>query len=142
MFILFQSVTPAAYALFKLKGESEDIKKICETPNSAKKNLRLKAFQRIDSAFDPTGALITPVKKLSKGLRKFLNANLDANHTLAVEDDNIAALIVETFEIKVVSNNTILKLMQIMHNQSDTLLSDSRLRRLEERVNAKKSKTV
>ncbi|XP_010485906.1 PREDICTED: probable nucleolar protein 5-2 [Camelina sativa] len=120
--------TPAGFALFKVKDEGklanlEDLAKEFETPDSARKIVKLKAFDK----FDNTSEALEAVVKLhegtpSKGLRKFLKANCEGE-TLAVADSKLGNVIKEKLKIDCVHNNAVMELLRGVRSQFTELLS-------------------
>ncbi|XP_010464014.1 PREDICTED: probable nucleolar protein 5-2 [Camelina sativa] len=120
--------TPAGFAVFKLKDEGklaniEDLAKEFETAESARKIVKLKAFDK----FDNTSEALEAVVKLhegtpSKGLRKFLKANCEGE-TLAVADSKLGNVIKEKLKIDCVHNNAVMELLRGVRSQFTELLS-------------------
>ncbi|KAJ3104988.1 Nucleolar protein 58 [Physocladia obscura] len=130
MLVLFE--TPAGYALFKMKDESklddpDNIFTHFATPEQAAKTLKLKAFSKFENTTDAMSAVTALVEgKLSKGLKKFLSAELselDLKEKLAVGDSKLAASIAKKMEINVVSDSTTLEVMRGIRSQITTLIS-------------------
>uniref|UniRef100_A0A1J3DP86 Nucleolar protein 58 n=1 Tax=Noccaea caerulescens TaxID=107243 RepID=A0A1J3DP86_NOCCA len=126
MLVLFE--TPGGFALFKVKNEAklanvEDLGKEFASPDSARKMVKLKAFDK----FDNTSEALEAVAKLlegtpSKGLRKFLKANCDGE-TLAVADSKLGNVIKEKLKIDCVHNNAVMELLRGVRSQFTELIS-------------------
>ncbi|CAA7041229.1 unnamed protein product [Microthlaspi erraticum] len=126
MLLLFE--TPGGFALFKVKNEGklanvEDLGKEFASPDSARKMVKLKAFDK----FDNTSEALEAVAKLlegtpSKGLRKFLKANCEGE-TLAVADSKLGNVIKEKLKIDCVHNNGVMELLRGVRSQFTELIS-------------------
>ncbi|CAL9219651.1 unnamed protein product [Arabidopsis halleri] len=124
--VLFE--TAAGFALFKVKDEGkmanvEDLCKEFDTPDSARKMVKLKAFEK----FDNTSEALEAVAKLlegapSKGLRKFLKANCQGE-TLAVADSKLGNVIKEKLKIDCIHNNAVMELLRGVRSQFTELIS-------------------
>jgi predicted DNA-binding WGR domain protein len=96
MLALFE--TPAGFALFKVLNEgkldnAEELWKEFETPEVARKMVKLKAFDKFESTTDALNAATHLVdSKLPKGLRKFLKAQCKGQ-TLVVADSKLGKAI-------------------------------------------------
>ncbi|KAL9290359.1 putative nucleolar protein 5-2 [Arabidopsis thaliana] len=120
--------TAAGFALFKVKDEGkmanvEDLCKEFDTPDSARKMVKLKAFEK----FDNTSEALEAVAKLlegapSKGLRKFLKANCQGE-TLAVADSKLGNVIKEKLKIDCIHNNAVMELLRGVRSQFTELIS-------------------
>ncbi|ESQ49568.1 hypothetical protein EUTSA_v10020473mg [Eutrema salsugineum] len=126
MLVLFE--TPGGFALFKVLDEGrlsnvEDLGKEFASPDSARKMVKLKAFDK----FDNTSEALEAVAKLlegapSKGLRKFLKANCEGE-TLAVADSKLGNVIKEKLKIDCVHNNAVMELLRGVRSQFTELIS-------------------
>ncbi|KAL1211681.1 putative nucleolar protein 5-2 [Cardamine amara subsp. amara] len=126
MILLFE--TPAGFALFKVLDEGklanvEDLGKEFSSPDSARKMVKLKAFDR----FDNTSEALEAVAKLlegtpSKGLRKFLKANCEGE-ALAVADSKLGNVIKEKLKIDCIHNNAVMELLRGVRSQFTELIS-------------------
>ncbi|RRT56419.1 hypothetical protein B296_00022082 [Ensete ventricosum] len=98
MLVLFE--TPAGFALFKVLDEGkldkvEDLWKEFATSESARKIVKLKAFNKFENTSDALSAATLLIdSKPSKGLRKFLRTHCDGE-TLAVADSKLGNAIKE-----------------------------------------------
>ncbi|KAJ3669869.1 hypothetical protein LUZ60_010193 [Juncus effusus] len=120
--------TPAGFALFKVLNERkleniEDLWKDFVTSDSAKKVVELKAFNKFENTADALSAATLLIDgKLSKGLRKFLQKNIDGE-TLAVADSKLGNAIKEKLKIDCVHNNAVMELMRGLRTQLTELIS-------------------
>ncbi|XP_018457788.1 probable nucleolar protein 5-1 [Raphanus sativus] len=126
MLLLFE--TPAGFAVFKVLDEGklsnvEDLGNVFSSADSARKMVKLKAFDK----FDNTSEALEAVAKLlegapSKGLRKFLKANCQGE-TLAVADSKLGNIIKEKLGINCVHNNGVMELLRGVRSQLSELIS-------------------
>ncbi|KAG2278615.1 hypothetical protein Bca52824_061170 [Brassica carinata] len=126
MLLLFE--TPAGFAVFKVLDEGklsnvEDLGNVFSSAESARKMVKLKAFDK----FDNTSEALEAVAKLlegapSKGLRKFLKANCEGE-TLAVADSKLGNIIKEKLKIDCVHNNAVMELLRGVRSQLSELIS-------------------
>ncbi|CAH8359807.1 unnamed protein product [Eruca vesicaria subsp. sativa] len=126
MLVLFE--TPGGFALFKVLDEGklsnvEDLGNVFSSADSARKMVKLKAFDK----FDNTSEALEAVAKLlegapSKGLRKFLKANCEGE-TLAVADSKLGNIIKEKLKIDCVHNNAVMELLRGVRSQLSELIS-------------------
>ncbi|KAH0856178.1 hypothetical protein HID58_084439, partial [Brassica napus] len=126
MLLLFE--TPAGFAVFKVLDEGklsnvEDLGNVFSSAESARKMVKLKAFDK----FDNTSEALEAVAKLlegtpSKGLRKFLKANCEGE-TLAVADSKLGNIIKEKLKIDCVHNNAVMELLRGVRSQLTELIS-------------------
>ncbi|KAK3025103.1 hypothetical protein RJ639_044343 [Escallonia herrerae] len=126
MLVLFE--TPAGFALFKVLDEGklskvEDLSKEFSTPDSSRQVVKLKAFSKFENTSEALSAATLLIdSKLSKGLRKFLNAHCDGE-TLAVADSKLGNAIKEKLQIECVHNNTVMELMRGVRSHLTELIS-------------------
>ncbi|KNA12372.1 hypothetical protein SOVF_126570 [Spinacia oleracea] len=126
MLVLFE--TPAGFALFKVLDEGklsqvEDLWKEFATADSARKVVKLKAFDKFENTSDALAATTLLIdSKPSKGLRKFLKAHCSGN-TLAVADSKLGNAIKEKLQIDCVHNNAVMELMRGVRSQLTELIS-------------------
>jgi len=129
MLVLFEAA--AGYALFKLtdKGLLKDVtnlNKQFESPESAAKIIKLKAFKKFK---DTTKALKAAAAicegKLDKNLEKFLQKKGPKSEKmkLAVMDSKLGGLIKDKLKIKCLYNDAVIDLMRGIRTQLDTLLN-------------------
>ncbi|XP_010546633.1 PREDICTED: probable nucleolar protein 5-2 [Tarenaya hassleriana] len=126
MLVLFE--TPAGFALFKVLDEGklskvEDLGNEFLTADSARKVVKLKAFNK----FDNTSEALEAAAKLmegapSKGLRKFLKANCEGE-ALAVADSKLGNAIKEKLKIDCVHNTAVMELLRGVRSQLTELIS-------------------
>ncbi|KAF2598188.1 hypothetical protein F2Q68_00012123 [Brassica cretica] len=126
MLLLFE--TPGGFAIFKVLDEGklssvEDLGNVFSSPESARKMVKLKAFDK----FDNTSEALEAVAKLvegtpSKGLRKFLKANCKGE-TLAVADSKLGNIIKEKLTIDCVHNNAVMELLRGVRSQLSELIT-------------------
>ncbi|KAJ0253812.1 nucleolar protein 5-1 [Hirschfeldia incana] len=126
MLVLFE--TPGGFALFKVLDEGklsnvEDLGNVFSSADSARKMVKLKAFDK----FDNTSEALEAVAKLlegapSKGLRKFLKANCEGE-TLAVADSKLGNIIKEKLKIDCVHNSAVMELLRGVRSQLSELIS-------------------
>ncbi|KAG2305537.1 hypothetical protein Bca4012_059571 [Brassica carinata] len=126
MLLLFE--TPGGFAIFKVLDEGklsnvEDLGNVFSSAESARKMVKLKAFDK----FDNTSEALEAVAKLvegtpSKGLRKFLKANCKGE-TLAVADSKLGNIIKEKLTIDCVHNNAVMELLRGVRSQLSELIS-------------------
>ncbi|KAG5411996.1 hypothetical protein IGI04_008315 [Brassica rapa subsp. trilocularis] len=126
MLLLFE--TPGGFAIFKVLNEGklsnvEDLGNVFSSAESARKMVKLKAFDK----FDNTSEALEAVAKLvegtpSKGLRKFLKANCK-DETLAVADSKLGNIIKEKLTIDCVHNNAVMELLRGVRSQLSELIS-------------------
>ncbi|RID76564.1 hypothetical protein BRARA_B03529 [Brassica rapa] len=126
MLLLFE--TPGGFAIFKVLDEGklsnvEDLGNVFSSAESARKMVKLKAFDK----FDNTSEALEAVAKLvegtpSKGLRKFLKANCK-DETLAVADSKLGNIIKEKLTIDCVHNNAVMELLRGVRSQLSELIS-------------------
>eukprot|EP00246_Nothoceros_aenigmaticus_P016483 TRINITY_DN751_c0_g1_i1.p1 TRINITY_DN751_c0_g1~~TRINITY_DN751_c0_g1_i1.p1 ORF type:complete len:571 (-),score=163.43 TRINITY_DN751_c0_g1_i1:422-2134(-) len=126
MLALFE--TPAGFALFKVLDENklnsvEDLWKEFQTPDAARKAVKLKAFQKFDNTAEALGAATALVdSKLSKGLRKFLKKEVQGE-TLAIADSKLGKIISDKLEINCVYNSAVMELMRGLRSQLAELIA-------------------
>ncbi|CAL9125434.1 unnamed protein product [Musa textilis] len=126
MLVLFE--TPAGFALFKVLDEGkldkvEDLWKEFATSESARKIVKLKAFNKFENTSDALSAATLLIdSKPSKGLRKFLRTHCDGE-TLAVADSKLGNAIKEKLKIDCLHNNAVMELMRGLRNQLTELIS-------------------
>lgn len=126
MLALFE--TPAGFALFKVLNEgkldaSEELYKEFETPDLARKMVKLKAFDKFENTTDALNAASHLVdSKLPKGLRKFLKAQCQGE-TLAIADSKLGKAISDKLEINCVNNAAVSELMRGLRSQLSELIS-------------------
>ncbi|GAB4835904.1 Ribosomal RNA processing protein 1 A [Ancistrocladus abbreviatus] len=126
MLVLFE--TAGGFALFKVLDEGklskvEDLWKEFATADSARKIVKLKAFDKFENtaeALSSTTLLID--SKPSKGLRKFLRAHC-GGETLAVADSKLGNAIKEKLQIECVHNTAVMELMRGVRSQLTELIS-------------------
>ncbi|GAB4855463.1 Ribosomal RNA processing protein 1 A [Ancistrocladus abbreviatus] len=126
MLLLFE--TAGGFALFKVLDEGklskvEDLWKEFATSDSARKIVKLKAFNKFENtaeALSSTTLLID--SKPSKGLRKFLRAHCEGE-MLAVADSKLGNAIKEKLQIECVHNNVVMELMRGVRSQLTELIS-------------------
>ncbi|CAG7895727.1 unnamed protein product [Brassica rapa] len=126
MLLLFE--TPGGFAIFKVLDEGklsnvEDLGNVFSSAESARKMVKLKAFDK----FDNTSEALEAVAKLvegtpSKGLRKFLKANCK-DETLAVADSKLGNIIKEKLTIDCIHNNAVMELLRGVRSQLSELIS-------------------
>uniref|UniRef100_M4DVQ7 Nop domain-containing protein n=1 Tax=Brassica campestris TaxID=3711 RepID=M4DVQ7_BRACM len=126
MLLLFE--TPGGFAIFKVLDEGklsnvEDLGNVFSSAESARKMVKLKAFDK----FDNTSEALEAVAKLvegtpSKGLRKFLKANCK-DETLAVADSKLGNIIKEKLTIDCVHNNAVMELLRGVRSQLSELIT-------------------
>ncbi|CAH8299787.1 unnamed protein product [Eruca vesicaria subsp. sativa] len=126
MLLLFE--TPGGFAIFKVLNEGklsnvEDLGNVFSSAESARKMVKLKAFDK----FDNTSEALEAVAKLvegtpSKSLRKFLKANCKGE-TLAVADSKLGNIIKEKLSIDCVHNNAVMELLRGVRSQLSELIS-------------------
>jgi len=125
MLALFE--TPAGFALFKVLNEgkldnAEELWKEFETPEVARKMVKLKAFDKFESTTDALNAATHLVdSKLPKGLRKFLKAQCKGQ-TLVVADSKLGKAISDKLEINCVNNAAVAELMRGLRSQLSELI--------------------
>ncbi|GAB2287381.1 Probable nucleolar protein 5-1 [Dionaea muscipula] len=126
MLVLFE--TPAGFALFKVLDEGklskvEDIGKEFTTAESARKIVKLKAFDKFENTTDALTAVSLLIEsKSSKGLRKFLRAHCQGE-TLALSDSKLGNELKEKLKIDCVHNQAIMELMRGVRSQLTELIS-------------------
>jgi len=128
MLVLFE--TPAGHALFKVldKGKLksvDDIHKEFETPESANKIVKLKAFHKFQ---DTTSALSAATSicdgKLDKSLRKFLKKECEGEKIkLGVGDVKLGGLIKEKLGLKCLADQSVAELTRGIRQQLSALLT-------------------
>ncbi|KAH6562381.1 hypothetical protein BASA60_004171 [Batrachochytrium salamandrivorans] len=130
MLALFE--TPAGYALFKLLDDGkmdtpDDMYLNFETPQSANKTVKLKAFNKFENTTDALSAVTALVEgKISKNLKSFLSkeiAGKDLSETLAVGDSKLGSAIAKKLGIKVVSDNAVNELFRGIRSQLSSLIT-------------------
>ncbi|KAH9565867.1 hypothetical protein CY35_04G099900 [Sphagnum magellanicum] len=125
MLALFE--TPAGFALFKILKEgklenAEELWKEFETPDSARKMVKLKAFDKFVTTVDALSAVNHIVDgKLPKGLRKFLKAECQGE-TLVIADSKLGKAISEKLEISCLNNAAVSELMRGLRSQLSELI--------------------
>ncbi|CAM0873181.1 unnamed protein product [Alopecurus aequalis] len=126
MLVLFE--TPAGFALFKVLNEGklskvEDLWKEFTTPDSARKVVELKAFNKFENTSDALSAATLIIdSKPTKGLRKFLQKHCEGE-TLAVADSKLGNAIKDKLKIDCVHNSAVMELMRGLRNQLSELIS-------------------
>ncbi|CAO2842073.1 unnamed protein product [Amaranthus hypochondriacus] len=126
MLALFE--TPAGFALFKVLDEGklsqvEDLWKDFASIDSAKKIVKLKAFDKFENTSEALSAAALLIEsKPSKGLRKFLKAHCKGE-TLAVADSKLGNAIKEKLQIDCVHNNSVMELMRGVRSQLTELIA-------------------
>ncbi|XP_021742335.1 probable nucleolar protein 5-2 [Chenopodium quinoa] len=126
MLVLFE--TPAGFALFKVIDEGklsqvEDLWKEFSTADSARKVVKLKAFDKFENTSEALAATTLLIDgKPSKGLRKFLKAHCTGS-TLGVADSKLGNAIKEKLQIECVHNNSVMELMRGVRSQLTELIS-------------------
>jgi nucleolar protein 58 len=126
MLALFE--TPAGFALFKVLKEgkldaSEELYKEFETPDAARKMVKLKAFDKFENTTDALNAATHLVdSKLPKGLRKFLKTQCQGE-TLAIADSKLGKAISDKLEINCINNAAVAELMRGLRSQLSELIS-------------------
>ncbi|KAK9735359.1 hypothetical protein RND81_04G201200 [Saponaria officinalis] len=126
MLVLFE--TPAGFALFKVLDEGklsqiEDLWKEFSSTDSARKVVKLKAFDKFENTAEALSAATLLIDgKPSKGLRKFLKAHCPGEK-LAVADSKLGNAIKEKLQIDCVHNNGVMELMRGIRSQLTELIS-------------------
>ncbi|TVU47042.1 hypothetical protein EJB05_06620 [Eragrostis curvula] len=126
MLVLFE--TPAGFALFKVLDEGkldkvEDLWKEFQTSESARRVVKLKAFNKFENTSDALSAATLIIdSKPSKGLRKFLQKHCEGE-TLAVADSKLGNAIKEKLKIDCLHNSAVMELMRGLRNQLTELIS-------------------
>jgi len=126
MLVLFE--TPAGFALFKVLDEGkldkvEDLWKEFQTSDSARKVVKLKAFNKFENTAEALSAATLIVdSKPSKGLRKFLREQCEGE-TLAVADSKLGNAIKEKLKIECVHNSAVMELMRGLRTQLSELIT-------------------
>ncbi|PIA44571.1 hypothetical protein AQUCO_01700279v1 [Aquilegia coerulea] len=126
MLVLFE--TPAGFALFKVLNEGklskvEDLWKEFASSDSARKVVKLKAFNKFENTSEALSAATLLIdSKPTKGLRKFLKAHCEGE-TLAVADTKLGNAIKEKLKIECVHNNAVMELMRGVRSQLTELIS-------------------
>ncbi|XP_072983920.1 probable nucleolar protein 5-2 [Typha latifolia] len=126
MLVLFE--TPAGFALFKVLDEGkldkiEDLWKDFATSESARKVVKLKAFNKFENTSEALSAATLLIDgKPSKGLRKFLRAHCDGE-TLAVADTKLGNAIKEKLKIDCLHNDATVELMRGLRSQLTELIA-------------------
>ncbi|CAI5463775.1 unnamed protein product [Closterium sp. Yama58-4] len=122
------STTPAGFALFKVLDDKkldkvEDIWKHFESPESASKVVKLKAFDKFENTADALGAATALVEsKLSKGLKKFVKAQCQGE-TLAVADSKLGNIIKEKLGVTCVHSAAVMELMRGVRSHLSELIA-------------------
>jgi nucleolar protein 58 len=125
MLVLFE--TAAGQALFKVldKGKVssvDDVWKEFESPESANKVLKLKAFNAFEDTVGAVAAATSLVDgKMDKDLKKFLKKHAEGSD-LAVADTKVGGMIKEKLGINCVHGAAINELMRGIRSQIDALL--------------------
>ncbi|KAL1220850.1 putative nucleolar protein 5-1 [Cardamine amara subsp. amara] len=126
MLVLFE--TPAGFALFKVLDEGklanvEDLGNEFATAASARKMVKLKAFDKFDNTSDALEAVAKLLEGTpSKGLRNFLKANCKGE-SLAVADSKLGNIIKEKLKIDCVHNNAVMELLRGVRSQLTELIT-------------------
>ncbi|CAI0432350.1 unnamed protein product [Linum tenue] len=128
MLVLFE--TPAGFALFKVLDEGklskvEDLWKEFSSSDSARKVVKLKAFDKFDNTADALEAATKIIDgSTTKGLRKFLKAHCEGEN-LAVADSKLGNSIKEKLfqKIDCVHNNAVMELMRGVRSQLTELIA-------------------
>lgn len=126
MLLLFE--TPAGFALFKVLDEGklsqvDDLWKEFAVPDSARKVVKLKAFDKFENTAEALSAATLLIdSKPSKGLRKFLKSHCKGE-TLAVADSKLGNAIKEKLQIDCVHSNAVMELMRGVRSQLTELIS-------------------
>ncbi|KAK3825098.1 MAG: hypothetical protein J3Q66DRAFT_293889, partial [Benniella sp.] len=132
MLVLYE--TPAGYALFTLlddgKLEKPDaIWKDFETPEQAKKTIKLRQFVRFQNTTDALSAVTGLVEgKLPKNLKDFLSKEITDNkemkkESLIVGDSKLGGAIAKKLNIKVISDSTTVDLYRGIRSQLSELIN-------------------
>ncbi|KAF9607675.1 hypothetical protein IFM89_038146 [Coptis chinensis] len=127
MLVLFE--TPAGFALFKVLDEGklskvEDLWKEFSTSDSARKVVKLKAFEKFENTSEALSAATLLIdSKPSKGLRKFLRAHCGDGEALGIADSKLGNAIKEKLQIECVHNNSVMELMRGVRSQLTELIS-------------------
>ncbi|CAI5459457.1 unnamed protein product [Closterium sp. Yama58-4] len=120
--------TPAGFALFKVLDDKkldkvEDIWTHFESPESASKVVKLKAFDKFENTADALGAATALVEsKLSKGLKKFVKAQCQGE-TLAVADSKLGNIIKEKLGVTCVHSAAVMELMRGVRSHLSELIA-------------------
>ncbi|KAL8171243.1 hypothetical protein V2J09_023047 [Rumex salicifolius] len=126
MLLLFE--TPAGFALFKVIDEGklskvEELQKEFSSADSARKIVKLKAFDKFENTAEALSAATLLIEsKSSKGLRKFLRAHCQGE-TLGVADSKLGNSIKEKLQIECVHNNAMMELMRGVRSQLTELIT-------------------
>ncbi|CAN6858536.1 unnamed protein product [Brassica oleracea] len=100
-----------------------DLGNVFSSPESARKMVKLKAFDKFDNTSDALEAVAKLVEGTpSKGLRKFLKANYKGE-TLAVADSKLGNIIKEKLTIDCVHNNAVMELLRGVRSQLSELIT-------------------
>jgi nucleolar protein 58 len=100
----------------------QELWKEFETPEGARKMVKLKAFDKFESTTDALNAATHLVdSKLPKGLRKFLKAQCKGQ-TLVVADSKLGKAISDKLEINCVNNAAVAELMRGLRSQLSELI--------------------
>ncbi|CAI0442156.1 unnamed protein product [Linum tenue] len=126
MLVLFE--TPAGFALFKVLDEGklskvEDLWKEFSSSDTARKVVKLKAFDKFDNTADALEAA-TKISdgSTTKSLRRFLKAHCEGER-LAVADSKLGNAIKEKLKIDCVHNNGVMELMRGVRSQLTELIA-------------------
>ncbi|CAD5121288.1 DgyrCDS9817 [Dimorphilus gyrociliatus] len=128
MLVLFE--TPAGYAVFKLLKEKklencDDLFKDFETPEKAKKLLKLTHFHKFEDTTEALRAATSSLDgKVDKSLKKVIKKVIakEAQESLAVADAKLGNCIKEKFDIKCISGTAVQELMRCIRTQMDSLI--------------------
>ncbi|CAN0920534.1 Probable nucleolar protein 5-2 [Linum grandiflorum] len=126
MLVLFE--TPAGFALFKVLDEGklskvEDLWKEFSTADTARKVVKLKAFDKFENTAEALEAATKIIDgSTTKALRKFLKANCGSEQ-LAVADSKLGNAIKEKLKIDCVHNNAVMELMRGVRSQLTELIA-------------------
>ncbi|RGB43350.1 SAR DNA-binding protein like [Rhizophagus diaphanus] len=131
MLVLFE--TAAGYALFEVLKEGklrepDELWKDFETPEAAKKTVKLVDFQKFENMSEAVASVSDLLEgKLSKDLKKFLKESFEkievSSEKLAVMEPKIGATISKKFGIQVISNETVVELYRGIKQQLDSLIT-------------------
>ncbi|CAI0410371.1 unnamed protein product [Linum tenue] len=125
MLVLFE--TPAGFALFKVLDEGklskvEDLWKEFSNSDTARKVVKLKAFDKFDNTADALEATTKIIDgSTTKSLRKFLKTHCEGEK-LAVADSKLGNAIKEKLKIDCVHNNGVMELMRGVRSQLEELI--------------------
>jgi len=129
MLVLFE--TPAGFAVFKLLDEkklqqSDSLFEDFETPEGAKKVVKLKMFEKFKDTTDALASAAALIEgKMSKGLKKLMKKIVasDANEQLAVADAKLGSAIKSKMDLDCVYSSNVMELMRCIRSQLPELVS-------------------